>query len=71
MVTVTLRTPVWPPSPANRVLLDVHDTGYRSGSGGEVVEFTAAFGGHVMPCPALATGPVAFSGCSHLRLSVP
>jgi len=70
----TVRLPsefIWPPSKDNRLVLDLYDTGAFSESGGELVEFTAAFGGHVMKCSALLNGPVNFQARQLLRFYIP
>ncbi len=67
----TVRLPsefIWPPSSKNRLVLDLHDTAEFSSSGGKLEEFTAAFGGHVIKCPDLKKGPIAFKPHQHLRV---
>jgi len=40
----------WPPSPENRVFLDVYDTGAHSNAGGEIAEFSVFFGDEFRFC---------------------
>lgn len=72
-LSFTVRAPselMWPPGPGNRLVLDLYDTAAVTGTGGHLVEFTAAFGGHVMTCAALAGGPMAFNQHIHQRLFI-
>lgn len=71
---LTVRLPtefVWPPSPSNRLILDLYDAGQYTQTGGSLIEFTAAFGGHVVPCSSLAAGPIAFQPREHRRFLIP
>lgn len=61
----------WPPSSHNRLVLDLYDSGAYSESGGNLVEFTAAFGGHVITCADLSQGPVKFDSRTHHRFCIP
>ena len=70
----TVRLPsefIWPPSPSNRLVLDLYDSGAFSESGGTLEEFTAAFGGHVVKCSELSKGPVSFKAREHRRFYIP
>lgn len=70
----TVRLPselIWPPRAGQRLILDVYDSAEFSETGGELEEFTAAFGKHVMPCPQLAGGPVPFGPRQHKRFTIP
>lgn len=64
---------IWPPSPTNRLVLDLYDSGVRWGSsGGEVRQLSAAFGAHIVNCgEVLNQGPVAFSTEEHKRFYIP
>jgi hypothetical protein len=69
----TVRLPtefLWPPAPGNRLVLDLHDSGAFTTSGGQLEEFTVAFGGDVRPCTAVAAGPVQFGPHSHQRFFI-
>ncbi|MDD9944353.1 MAG: hypothetical protein OXU20_25135 [Myxococcales bacterium] len=69
----TVRLPtelIWPPGPNNRLVLDVHDSGAYTTTGGQLDEFTAAFGGHVVKCDALNEGPAQFGSHSHHRFFI-
>lgn len=71
---LTVRLPsefIWPPSPSNRLVLDLYDSGRYTNTGGSLVEFTAAFGDHVMHCSSLTAGPVAFKAREHRRFLIP
>jgi hypothetical protein len=71
---LTVRLPgefIWPPSPSNRLILDLYDSGQYTQSGGSLVEFSAAFGGHIVPCPQLAGGPIAFKPRQRLSIVIP
>jgi hypothetical protein len=64
---------IWPPSNSNRIVLDVYDSGLvKRGGGGQVVEFKAAFGAHVINCAEVQSqGPIAFNSGEHKRLYLP
>ncbi len=71
---LTVRLPrefIWPPSPSNRLVLDLYDSGQYSNTGGTLVELTAAFGGHIVPCSSLSAGPIAFKPREHRRFVIP
>jgi hypothetical protein len=71
---LTVRLPsefIWPPSASNRLILDLYDSGQYTVTGGSLVEFTAAFGGHIVPCSSLAAGPAAFKPREHRRFLIP
>lgn len=64
----TVRAPtelMWPPDQGNRLVLDLFDCGAHTTTGGQLEEYTAAFGGHVMTCNALQSGPVRFDAFTH------
>ncbi|MGD2110441.1 MAG: hypothetical protein PVI86_13760 [Phycisphaerae bacterium] len=70
----TVRLPselIWPPSPGSRVVLDLYDSGAYGDLGGTLEEFTAAFGGEIVPCTQLSSGPVSFKVREHKRFYVP
>lgn len=72
-LTFTVRAPselMWPPGTGSRLVLDLYDTAAISSTGGNLVEFTAAFGGHVITCAALAGGPIAFNPYTHQRFFI-
>lgn len=63
---------IWPPSASNRLVLDIYDSGAINSGGGEIIEFNAAFGAHVMNCTeTLNQGPIAFKAGEHRRLYLP
>jgi len=64
---------IWPPSPGNRIVLDLYDSGARwSGGGGEVIELRAAFGAHIINCTeVLNNGPITFKSGEHRRFYIP
>lgn len=67
----TVRLPsefIWPPSAVNRIVLDLYDAGTYSQTGGELVEFTAAFGLHTVGAPQL---PAKFGPGDRLRICMP
>jgi hypothetical protein len=67
----TVRLPsefIWPPSATNRVVLELYDAGTYSQSGGELVEFTAAFGLHTFGASQL---PTKFKTGDHLHINIP
>jgi hypothetical protein len=69
----TVRLPsemMWPPGKGERLVLDLHDSAAVTNTGGHLVEFTAAFGGHVMKCDTLAGGPVQFEPHTHQRFFI-
>jgi len=73
-LSYTVRLPselIWPPSPSSRLVLDLYDSGAFSDSGGELVEFTAAFGGHIVKCPHLSKAPASFKAREHRRFYIP
>lgn len=73
-LNLTVRLPagfIWPPQSGNRLFLDVYDSGTYSQDGGEVVEFTAAFGGDVRHSSQLLGGPVKFGAREYRRLYLP
>ena len=61
----------WPPAQGNRLFLQVFDAGGRYQSGGDLVEFTAAFCGQTVPCSQLAQGPAHFSPYQTVRFYIP
>lgn len=70
----TVRLPgevIWPPQPGQRVFLDLYHSGEHSEVGGQVEEFKAAFGNHVLDCAQLTSGPVAFGPRTHTRFFIP
>lgn len=70
----TVRLPsefIWPPSPSNRLVLDLYDSGAFSDSGGTLEGFTASFGGHIVKCSELSKGPVSFKAREHRRFYIP
>ncbi len=71
----TVRLPsefIWPPSEDNRIILELYDSAiYSKNSGGEIIEFTAAFGGHVIKCEKLALGSIKFKSRDRLYLTIP
>lgn len=70
----TVRLPaelIWPPSPGNRIALDVYDSGALSDTGGTLEEFTAAFGGNIVKCSKLSQGPITFKPHEHRRFYIP
>lgn len=72
-LTFTVRAPselMWPPGPSSRLVLDLHDAAAVSNTGGHLVEFTGAFGGDVMKCQALSSGPVPFGPHTHQRFYI-
>ena len=67
----TVRLPsefIWPPSATNRLILELYDAGTYSKTGGELVEFTAAFGLHLFGASQL---PVQFKTGDRLRICIP
>jgi hypothetical protein len=64
---------IWPPSPSNRVVLDVHNSGAIGGAGqAEVGEFAAAYGAHVVACnEVLNRGPIVLKPGEHRCFYVP
>lgn len=63
---------IWPPSPSNRVVLDLYDSGTVMGGGGEIVELNAAYGAHVVNCvEVLNHGPISFNAGEHRRFYIP
>ncbi len=73
-LSYTVRLPselIWPPSPGNRLALDLYDSGAFSDTGGTLEEFTTAFGGHTLQCSELSTGPVSFKAREHRRFHIP
>lgn len=70
----TVRLPsefIWPPSPGNRLILDLYDSAAFSDTGGTLEEFTAAFGGHIVKSSQLYSGPVSFKAHEHKRFYIP
>lgn len=71
----TVRLPsefIWPPSPSNRLVLDLYDSGAFSNSGGTLKDFTAAFGkDHIVKCSELSKGPISFKAREHRRFYIP
>jgi hypothetical protein len=47
---------VWPPSPTQRVFLDVYDSGAHSDAGGTIDDFTVGLGGQYYYCGDLVQG---------------
>jgi len=73
-LTYTVRLPselIWPPSPGNRLVLDLYDSGAFSETGGTLEEFSAAFGGHVIKCSELSNGSVNLMVHKHRRFYIP
>ncbi len=71
-LTVTLpRGFVWPPAPGNRLYLDIFDSGGHYETGGDMIDFTAAFCGQVFDCPQLYGGAVHFNPHERMRLYLP
>jgi hypothetical protein len=73
-LSLTVRLPnefIWPPSPGNRLVLDLYDSGQYTKTGGSLDEFTATFGGHSVPCSSLAAGPIGFKPHEHRRFLIP
>lgn len=71
---LTVRLPaefVWPPDQDNRLILDLYDSGEYTNTGGDLVEFTAAFGDHIVKCSELVAGPIAFKPREHRRFLIP
>lgn len=62
---------VWPPSESNRLVLELYDAAEYSQTGGSLVTFTAAFGGHVIHCPKLAGGPLPFGPRGYVTVTIP
>jgi len=62
---------VWPPESTNRLYLEILDTGGNYETGGKLEEFTAAFGGHVIKCSQLSTGPKIFDPHKLTRFTIP
>jgi len=63
---------IWPPSPVNRLVLDVYDSGSLGSDGGEIIEFNAAFGAHIVNCvEILNQGPITFNAGEHRRFYLP
>jgi hypothetical protein len=62
---------IWPLSPQNCLVLDLHDSGAFSETGEALEKFTAAFGGHTVLCSQLANGPVNFKARKHVRFFIP
>jgi hypothetical protein len=72
-LSFTVRAPtelMWPPGPDSRLILDLYDAAPVTETGGALVEFAAAFGGHVMTCAALAGGPAPFNPYTHQRFFI-
>lgn len=70
----TVRLPsefIWPPSDNNRIILELYDAATYSNTGGEIVEFTVAFGGHVIECKKLVKNPITFNARDRLYLTIP
>jgi len=54
------------------VALDLYDSGAIMEGGGEIIEFNAAFGAHLVNCSqVLKQGPIAFKAGDHKRLYIP
>lgn len=69
----TVRLPselMWPPSKGQRLILDLHDSAVITNTGGQLDEFTAAFGGDVIKCKALDQGPAQFAALSHQQFFI-
>jgi hypothetical protein len=69
---------IWPPSPSNRLVLDLYDSGAiyagpgGEQGGGEVIEFRAAYGMHILNCEEiLNNGPIHFHTHEHKRFYLP
>ena len=72
-LSFTVRLPsefIWPPSPENRLILDLYDSGAYSDTGGTIEEFTAAFGGHIVECSQLSIAPVNFKAKEHKQFYI-
>lgn len=70
----TVRVPsefVWPPTDGNRLVLELYDSAQYTGSGGQLVEFSAAFGDDVLDCPTLSNGPKSFQPRERLQFVIP
>jgi hypothetical protein len=73
-LSYTVRLPsefIWPPSANNRLVLELYDAAEYSNSGGQLVEFTAAFGEHVVGCSRLTNGPIGFGAREHVQFCIP
>ncbi len=73
-LTFTVRLPnefIWPPSPNNRLILDLYDSAEYSNTGGELKEFSAVFGGHIIPCSEVSKASVKFKAREHRRFLIP
>lgn len=69
----TVRLPsefVWPPSPENRLVLDLYDSGEYSETGGQIEEFIAVFGEHSISCKEITSGPISFKAREHRRFII-
>jgi hypothetical protein len=62
---------IWSPQSGNRVYLDVYDSGGPFESGGDLLQFTAAFCGQTVTCTQLAKGPVHFNPYQVTRFYIP
>ena len=63
---------IWPPSASNRLVLDLYDSEAITSGGGEIIEFNAAFGAHVVNCvEVLNQGPIALNAGEHRRFYIP
>lgn len=65
---------IWPPSNANRVVLDLYDSNAieQGSGGGEVIALRAAFGNHIVNSKkVLNTGPITFKAHEHRTLTIP
>ena len=71
-ITVTLPSSfAWPPSKNFPLNLEVFSTTSHINAGGDIVEFTAANGGDVMPCKQVENGPVHFEPYALTKLTIP
>lgn len=65
---------IWPPSPNNRVVLDLYDSHAMAHGpgGGEVIALKAAFGNHVFSSSEVQdSGPIPFGAGEHRTLTIP
>jgi hypothetical protein len=63
---------IWPPSQKNRIVMDLYDSGAQWGGGGEIIEFKAAFGNHVINSEEVMNKwPIMFKSGDHKQLTIP
>ncbi len=73
-LTLTVTLPAgfaWPPSAGNKLYLQVLDSGANATSGGDLVEFTGAFAGSLIPCKKLQAGAAHFTPNTVATFSIP